>query len=355
MGSMAKSDIEDRKADHLEVVASGRADFRDQGTLLDAVRLAHQSLPEMELQDVDLSVSLFGKTLKAPLVITGMTGGTDRARDINRDLARAAQEVGVAFGVGSQRAMAEKPELSATYQVRDAAPDLVLVGNIGAVQAVHYGTSRIAELAADIGADAMAVHLNPAQELIQREGDRDFRRVLKLIGKLCADSSVPVVVKETGCGLSAQSARALKKAGVRCVDVSGAGGTSWVAVERHRAFEQSQEQRLGDELWDWGVPTAVSVHLCAREELSVIASGGIRSGLDIARAIALGATAGGLAAPVLQAHCEGGYEAVLRYLQGLVHSLRCIHLLTGCRTPGELQSAAKHISEPLRSWIHDLQ
>ncbi len=351
---MAKPGIEGRKADHIEVAASGRADFRETKTLLDCVHLVHQSLPEISVDQIDLRTEFLGKTLAAPIIISGMTGGTPEARAINRDLAQAAQKMGLGFGVGSQRAMMEKPELASTYEVRDVAPDALLIGNIGAVQAGEYGAAAVSELAKRLGADAMAVHLNPAQEMMQREGDRDFSGVLDTIRELVDTLEIPVVVKETGCGLSVQSAKSLVKVGVQQVDVSGAGGTSWVAVERHRAGAESREERLGDEYWDWGLPTALSVHACRAEGLQVVATGGIRSGLDIARALALGACAGGLAAPVLRAQRAGGLEAALEFLESLRQSLLTALLLTGCRTPSELQRVPRHTAEPLRSWIEDL-
>ncbi|HEX8108847.1 MAG TPA: type 2 isopentenyl-diphosphate Delta-isomerase, partial [Kofleriaceae bacterium] len=247
--------IAKRKADHLEVAASGRAEFV-KSTLLEHVHLFHQALPELTLDEIDLSTVLVGKRLAAPLVITGMTGGTAEAASVNRDLARAAQAAGVALGLGSQRAMAEHPELAGTYQIRDVAPDVVLLGNIGGVQAIAMGPDRVVALATQIGADAICVHLNPGQELIQDRGDRDFRGVRDAIARLVEVSPVPVIVKETGCGLSVEAARALVAAGVHTVDVSGAGGTSWVAVEAVRAAEGSDAAALGAELWDWGIPTA---------------------------------------------------------------------------------------------------
>tara|TARA_R110002096_G_scaffold44526_12_gene120404 strand:+ start:31151 stop:32209 length:1059 start_codon:yes stop_codon:yes gene_type:complete len=351
---MSTSGIEDRKADHIEVAASGRADFRNQGTLLSSVHLVHQSLPEFAVDEIDLSVSFLGKTLRAPILITGMTGGTPEAKAINKDLAAVAQEMGIAFGLGSQRAMAEKPELAATYQVRDVAPDALIIGNIGAVQARHYGVAKIRELADAVGADAMAVHLNPAQEMIQAGGDRDFRGVIDTIGELQANLGIPLIVKETGCGLSSQAAAALVRVGVSHVDVSGAGGTSWTAVERFRAAEGSVQQRLGDEFWDWGIPTAASVYACAAAKLHVVASGGIRSGVDIARAIALGATVGGLAAPVLRAQRAGGKDAAQATIAALIDSIRTTLLLTGCQSIADLQQAPKHIAPALRSWIDGL-
>ncbi|HEU4730976.1 MAG TPA: type 2 isopentenyl-diphosphate Delta-isomerase [Kofleriaceae bacterium] len=346
--------IAKRKADHLEVAASGRAEFA-RSTLLEHVHLVHQALPELALDEIDLSTVLAGKRLAAPLVITGMTGGVAEAAAVNRDLARAAQDAGIALGLGSQRAMDEHPELAASYEVRDVAPDVVLLGNVGAVQALAMGPARVIELAKRIGADAIAVHLNPGQELIQDRGDRDFRGVRDGIARLVEASAVPVIVKETGCGLSAEAARALVAAGVRTVDVSGAGGTSWVAVEAVRAAEGSASEALGNELWVWGVPTAVSVVACARAGLEVIASGGLRTGYDVARAIALGARAGGMAAPMLRAQRAGGHAAVAQRIGQITASIRAICLLTGCRAVGDLARAPRHLGAPLRAFLDDLQ
>ena len=345
--------IAKRKADHLEVAASGRAEFV-KSTLLEHVHLVHQALPELALDEIDLSTVLVGKPLAAPLVITGMTGGTAEAAAVNRDLARAAQDAGVALGLGSQRAMAEHPELAATYEIRDVAPDVVLFGNVGGVQAMAMGPARVVELARQIGADAIAVHLNPGQELIQDRGDRDFRGVRDAIARLVEASPVPVIVKETGCGLSAEAARALVAAGVHTVDVSGAGGTSWVAVETVRAADGSPAAALGAELWDWGIPTAVSVVSCARAGLEVIASGGLRTGYDVARALALGARAGGMAAPMLRAQRAGGAAGVAALIAQVIGSIRAVCLLTGCRSVGELARAPRHLGAPLRAFLDDL-
>jgi len=351
---MSSSNIEARKADHIALVLAGNAEFRKRTTLLECVQLVHQSLPELAWDDIDLRCSFLGKELQAPLLITGMTGGTQEATCINQELAEVAQEMGIAFGLGSQRAMAEAPELTPTYQVRNVAPDVLLLGNIGAVQAVRYGCERVAQLAHTIGADAMAVHLNPAQEMIQRHGDRDFRGVLACLQELAQylkkHVDIPLIVKETGCGISRQAAQALRAVGVEHVDVSGAGGTSWVAVETQRAPSQSLEEKLGNEFWDWGIPTAVSVQACVDTQLQVVASGGIRTGLDVARAIALGASLAGVAAPVLRAHQEGGKQAAKAYLEQVVQALRTSMLLTGSRTLQDLQQAPRCIEAPLSSW-----
>jgi isopentenyl-diphosphate delta-isomerase len=342
-----------RKADHLEVAASGRAEAK-RGTLLDEVHLVHQALPELAVDEVDLSTELLGKQLRAPLLITGMTGGTAEAAAINRDLARAAQAAGVAFGVGSQRARAEHPELLATYQVRDVAPDVTLIGNVGAVQALAMGAERVALLAKQIGADALAIHLNPGQELIQERGDRDFRGLVAGIAHIVATAKIPIIVKETGCGLSAEAARQLVGAGVTTVDVAGAGGTSWVAVEQLRAPEGSDAAQLGAELWDWGVPTAVSVAACHHAGLVTVASGGIRSGYDIARALALGARCGGMAAPMLRAQRAGGEAAVRQLIDRTIHAIRAVCVLTGSRSAAQLSRAPRHLGGELRAFLNDL-
>lgn len=350
---MSDPEIARRKAQHLEVAASGAADF-ERTTLLEQVHLVHQALPERALDDVDLATVLCGKALRAPVVVTGMTGGTPEAGAINRDLARAAQRAGVAFGVGSQRAMDEHPELEATFQVRDAAPDVTLIGNVGVVQARAMGAARVAELAKRIGADAMALHLNPGQELIQAGGDRDFRGVADTIRRVVDALPVPVIVKETGCGISAEAAKRLRGCGVETVDVAGAGGTSWIAVEAKRAAAGSDAEALGSELWDWGVPTAVATVAARAAGLTVIASGGLRSGHDIARAIALGATCGGMAAPVLRAQRAGGEDRAAAFLDRVIASIRSITLLAGCARAADLASAPRHLGPDLRTWLDDL-
>ena len=347
------SEISRRKSEHLEVAASGRADFQ-RSTLLEHVHLVHQALPELALADIDLTTDLVGKKLAAPLVITGMTGGTPEAAQVNRDLARAAQACGVALGLGSQRAMDEHPELADSYDVRSVAPDVVLFGNVGAVQAAHMGPARVVELGKQIGADAICVHCNPGQELVQDKGDRDFKGLIAAISRLVEMSPLPIIVKETGCGLSPEAARALAGAGVQAVDTAGAGGTSWVAVEAVRAQPGSDSAALGEELWDWGLPTAVSVVACARANLTTIASGGLRSGYDVARALALGARAGGMAAPMLRAQRAGGEAAVREAIERVVRSVRAVCLLAGVRAPIHLARAPRHLGAPLRSFLEDL-
>lgn len=348
------SDIKQRKADHIQIAARGDGDFDRKTTLLEQVHLIHQALPELDTGGIDLGCELFGRRLDAPILITGMTGGTEEAAAINRDLARAAAAANVAFGVGSQRAMSLHPELAPTYEVRSVAPDVLLLGNIGAVQAAELGADGVGELASAIGADAMAIHLNPGQELIQAGGDRDFRGLFAAISEIVLKLPIPVVVKETGCGISPRVADMLVEAQVAAIDVSGAGGTSWVAVEARRAEPGTEARALGELLWDWGIPTAVSVVAARRAGATVIASGGLRSGHDAARALALGASLAGFAAPALRAQQAGGADGVARLLDRLTQTLRAVCLLSGCRRVTDLATAPRHLGPQLVGWLHDL-
>ncbi len=346
---MAKSEIQKRKVDHLDLCATDEVAFRERTNLLEKVRLVHQSLPDLSMEELDTSVTLLGKKLSAPIVIAGMTGGTDRAGEVNHQLARIAEKRGYGFGLGSQRAMQREPETAWTYQVREHAPNVLLLGNVGVVQARDYDTETIAKLVTEIGADGLCVHMNPAMELIQPEGDRDFRGGVQTFARLVKELPVPVIAKETGNGISGETAAKLHAVGVRTVDVSGAGGTSWVGVETLRA--EGAQRALGELLWDWGIPTAASVGLCVREGMTVIATGGIRTGVDIARAIALGATAGGIARNVYKALHDHGPEGAEEYLEAVEQQLRAIMLLTGSRTVADLQKAPKTFTGELAEWL----
>jgi isopentenyl-diphosphate delta-isomerase len=278
-----------------------------------------------------------------------MTGGTPEAAAINRDLARAAEALGLGFGLGSQRAMVIAPDLTWTYRVREVAPTALVMGNLGLVQARQMSTSAIRELCASVGVDALCVHLNPSMELIQPGGDRDFRGGRETLARLHGELGLPIVVKETGAGICRRVGLTCRQLGIGAIDTSGAGGTSWVGVETRRA--DGAARRLGEELWDWGIPTAASIGLNADLGLSIIATGGLRNGQDVAHALALGATVGGLAAPCLRAHKEGGYDGVVAFLEHVIAGVRAAVFLTGCRTPGELRTAPKVIGATLRAWL----
>ena len=343
------ADIEQRKADHLDLCATDEVAFKERTTLLECVRLVHQSLPEASFDSIDTRVRLLGKELRAPLLIAAMTGGHERAAQINQELASIANELGYAFGLGSQRAMQKQPETSWTYQVRERAPDALIFGNVGVVQARDLTTETIAEMLAEVGADALCVHMNPAMELVQPGGDRDFSRGLETFQRLWAELGMPIIAKETGNGVSREVAARLRAIGIRYADTSGAGGTSWVGVETLRA--QGDGRALGEALWDWGVPTAASVRYCVEAGMTTIATGGIRTGMDVARAIALGASCAGIARNVYQALLEGGSDGARTFLRRVELELRSIMLLCGAKTIEELQQAPRVVTGELRDWI----
>lgn len=346
------SDIKNRKADHLAITASGAGGFRS-ASLLNEVNLVHNALPELDVNAIDLNTPLLGRVLSAPLMLTGMTGGTEEASAINKQLAAIAERLCIPFGLGSMRAMFVNPELTRTYQVRDVAPNVFLLGNFGVVQASQMTTAQVRSALDQLDANALCVHLNPAQEMAQPGGDRDFRGGLVAIKRLHEELGLPVLVKETGCGLSPAVVRELDALGVGAIDVSGAGGTSWVAVEAQRSSPTSLEQAVGQDFWDWGIPTAAAIGWARQQNTraTLIASGGIRTGLDAARALALGADVVGVAQPALKALKEGGPEGAERYLQGLIAGIRTACLLTGSASAKQLRYAPKVVGPNLASWL----
>jgi isopentenyl-diphosphate delta-isomerase len=342
------SDIVGRKLSHIDLCAAQDVEARG-STLLDDVQLMHDALPEMSCDEVDPSVDLLGRRLHVPILMSGMTGGAERAGEINRALATAAQKFGLGMGVGSQRAMLLHPELTDTYRVRDVAPDILLLANLGAVQARESSLADVTRVVESIGADALCIHLNPAQELVQDEGDRDFRGCLDAIRKLVRTLSVPIVVKETGCGLGPATLTRLRDSGVEWVDVSGAGGTTWTGVEALRGSRR--QQALGRELREWGIPTAACIAFAARAGFGTIASGGIRSAQDAVRALALGANAASLALPFLRAFAEGGERGVMETAESLSEAMRALMLLTGARRVEDLRHVPRVIGPQLHGWL----
>ena len=294
--------LQQRKDDHIQINLENEVRSAISSGL-EKFHFVHEALPEIKLEDVDTSLTVFGRKLAAPILISSMTGGTEQAGAINRRLAEAAQHERVAMGVGSQRAALEDPEQAETFQVRKYAPDILLFANLGAVQ-LNYGYDidhcrRVVEM---IGADALYLHLNPLQEAVQDGGDTDFSGLAGNIAQVCRRLPVPVVAKEVGWGISERTARLLTDCGVAAIDVAGAGGTSWSQVEMHRAPNEFTRE-LAATFVGWGIPTADSIQMVRRAapNTPVFASGGIRDGLDIAKCIALGATLGGMAGPFLRA------------------------------------------------------
>ncbi|MFN0063877.1 MAG: type 2 isopentenyl-diphosphate Delta-isomerase [Myxococcaceae bacterium] len=349
---MAEDTTARRKDSHLDLCATEEVEPQSNRTLLEDVRLVHCALPELSVDDVDLSVELFGKRLRAPLIITGMTGGTERAALVNRDLAALAEIFGLAFGVGSQRAMAEKPAAAVTFEVRSVAPNALVLGNIGFAQVAALGRDGLRRLRDGIGADAMALHLNAGQELTQPEGDRDFRGGYAAVGEMVAVFGDKLLVKETGCGVSPAVARRLVDLGVRAIDVSGLGGTSWVRVEQLRA--KGPQAQVGEAFSAWGIPTAAAVATVRRavgSNVKLIASGGIRTGLDVAKALALGADLGGMALPLFRAQQQGGRAAADIALQAILSGITQALLLTGSRNVTELRTQPRVVSGELKDWL----
>ena len=346
--SAQADDIAARKQSHLDLCLRDDVGSAEKSTLLEQVELVHDALPDLSLDDVDCGTRWFGKRLAAPLVITSMTGGTEQAFAINRDLARVAEECGIAFGVGSQRAMQRDPASEWTFRVRDFAPRTVLLANIGLAQARKMDTSEFRPLIEAIEADALCLHLNVAQELVQPEGDRDFRDGTATFRRLARGLGVPVIAKETGCGISREVALRLRDAGVRHVDVSGAGGTSWVRIEALRA--PSTSEGVGETFRDWGIPTAASLLQLSGLGLTLVASGGIRTGLDVAKAIALGGSLAGVALPVYQAYRRDGIAGARGYVDRLTREVRIAMALTGCRKLSELRRATRVLGPGLARW-----
>ncbi len=321
---------ERRKADHIRINLEEDVQFPNLTTGFERYRLVHQALPELDLTAVDTGVELLGKRLRVPLLISSMTGGTAAAAIINRNLAQAAQARGVAMGLGSQRAGLEQAEMAYTFRVRDVAPDILLLANLGAVQLNRgYGLEHCRRAVEMIAADALILHLNPLQEALQADGDWDWRGLLNKIAAVCRGLEVPVVVKEVGWGISEKVARWLADAGVAAIDVAGAGGTSWSAVESHRAATEAR-RRLALAFTDWGIPTAEALLQARRGApgLPLIASGGMRTGLDAAKALALGAAAVGIASPFLKAAAESA-EAVAAGIDQFAAELRIAMFCAG--------------------------
>ncbi len=321
--------IQHRKAEHLRItldedVASGLTNG------FERYRFVHQALPERDLDAIDTRQTFLGKTLRLPLLVSSMTGGTEEATTINRRLAEAAQATGIALGVGSQRSAVEQPAVAATFHVRDVAPDILLFANIGAVQLNHgYGVDECRCVVEMIGADALILHLNALQEALQPEGDYQWNGLIMRIEAVCRAVSVPVIAKEVGWGIAPNIARQLAEAGVAAIDVAGAGGTSWSQVEMHRA-RSPMAARVAAHFSDWGIPTAECVVSIAASlpTMPLIASGGLRNGVEVAKAIALGAHVCGLALPFLKAATHST-ESVLEAVEELAIPLRIAMFATG--------------------------
>jgi isopentenyl-diphosphate Delta-isomerase len=325
----ALTKTQQRKKEHLELCLDTDSVTNSSGTGLDRYRFLHNALPDLDIAELDLSTTFLGKRIKAPILISSMTGGFDLARKINRNLAAAAQELGLAMGVGSQRVALEEPAVANSFQVRDVAPDILLLSNLGAVQ-LNYGYTvdhcrRAVEM---IHADALILHLNVLQEAVQPEGNRNFKGLTEKIANICRNLDLPVVAKEVGNGISAEVAVKLKGAGVAAIDVAGKGGTSWYSVEAQRAAKEGKPAETT--FANWGIPTeeALVAVRQAVPDLEIVASGGIRSGLDIAKSIALGADLAAFGQPLLASALESS-DKVIEFLGGIIYEIKVAMLCVG--------------------------
>lgn len=350
-----KESTRNRKSEHIEISLKRNVRSRQATTGLEDVNFVHQALPQIDRDEINLTTSFFGHELSAPILVGAMTGGTEEATLINTSIASAVEELGLGMGVGSQRAALEDPELTSTYKVvRENAPKAYLIANIGAPQLVNgYGLKEAEEIVRMIKADALAIHLNPLQEAIQPEGEANYKGVLSKIRQLAENLKVPIIVKETGAGISAETATRLEEAKVDAIEVSGAGGTSWAAVEYYRAKKRRNffRARLGERFWDWGLSTAASlVEVSQSTSLKMIASGGIRSGIDVAKVLALGANLASFATPILQPATEG-VESVKEELKLIMEELKTAMFLIGAENVGSLKSTPIVLLGRTAEWL----
>lgn len=343
-----------RKIDHIRICLGEEAQAKKATTGFEDIQLVHRALPETDKTKINLSTTFLGKKFSAPIIVGAMTGGTEEAIQINASIAQAVEKLGLGMGIGSQRAAIEDQTLEKTYKVaRENAPNAFLIANVGGVQLVHgFGIKEVRRIVEMIDADAVAVHLNALQEAIQPEGQTNFRGVLAKIAEVASALDQPVIVKETGAGISAEDAKALENAGVKAIDISGVGGTSFAAVEYHRAPEKgSIHQFLGEALWDWGIPTAVSlIEVAQTVKLPLIASGGIRSGTDIAKALALNASLASIVQPILQTAVKGVKETEDK-LTFLIEELRNAMFLLGAEKISDLAKIPVVITGKTAEWL----
>jgi isopentenyl-diphosphate delta-isomerase len=341
-----------RKADHIRINLEEDVRFPRITSGLERYRFFHQALPELDLEQIDTTSTLFGHRLAVPLLISSMTGGTEQAGQLNLTLAAAAQQYGMAMGLGSQRVAVEKPDVVSTFQVRSVAPDILLFANLGAIQLNYgYGIEQCRWAVESVEADALILHLNVLQEAIQPDGDTRWAGLLGKIEEICSRLTVPVVAKEVGWGLSEQAARRLADAGVAALDVAGSGGTSWSEVEYHRA-PTAFHARVARSFADWGIPTAESLVLARRgaPELPLFASGGLRTGIDVAKCVALGASLGGIAGPLLRAAASSS-EDLNQAIRVVIAQLRISMLCSGAGTLDALRQIPLHRVDQPHTWV----
>lgn len=341
-----------RKLEHIDIVLNERVEGPST-TWLEYVFLLHHATSEVLFEDVDVRTRFLGRELKAPLLISAMTGGAPGTEEINLKLAEVAEKFGIGLGLGSQRAAIEDPRLEYTYKVaREYARSVPIIGNIGAYEFVKYDLRTIEKLVDMIEADALAIHLNLAQEIVQPEGTPNFSGLLKKLELVVEELPVPLVIKEVGQGLSYEVVKDLSSVGIKIFDVAGAGGTNWVIVEKHRARRRDNKRKelIAENLVDWGIPTAASIIEArkAAPHSTVIGSGGIRSSVDAVKALRIGADLVGIATPVLKSYFSGYLE---EYVSAFIHGIKAVLTMTGSRSLEELRGKPVVITSMLREWL----
>ena len=351
---MAK-ETRERKTDHIMISLNQNVQARNVTTGFEDINFIHRTLPEIDRQKIDLSTKVFGHKFASPLIVGAITGGTQMAAKINATIAEAVEQLGLGMGVGSQRAAIEDKKAAETFAIaRKKAPNAFLIANIGGVQLMNgYGVEEVRKIIEMIDADAVAIHLNALQETAQPEGQTNFSNVLQRIQEVAEQIDKPLIAKETGAGIAAEEAKRLEAAGAKGIDVSGAGGTSFAAVEYYRAVkhEDSSRRRLGDVFWDWGIPTAASiVEVAQTTYVPIIGSGGIRSGMDAAKALALGASLAGFSQPILRSATKGVKET-RRTLSLLIDELRNVMFLVGADSVQTLRKTPVVITGKTSEWL----
>jgi isopentenyl-diphosphate delta-isomerase len=348
------SGIEKRKLRHIRVSLEENVET-DIATGFEDIRLIHRALPEIDLDEVSTETTFFGKKLAAPLIISAITGGTEEAAKINEVLAEVAEEKQIGIGVGSQRIAIAQPETIPTFSiVREKAPSTFVMGNLGCPQlSLGWGVPEAQKCIKMVEADALALHMNPLQEAVQVDGDTNYHGVYEKIEELGKNLDTPLIMKETGAGIAWEDALKMEKAGASGLEISGVGGTSWSAVEYHIAKEVGKKKMeyLGGALWNWGIPTAISVvETTQKTDLAVISSGGIRTGVEIVKSIALGAQVGGIAKPFLEKAIEGK-DALDKHVDNIIREIQVTMFLVGASNLDDLRHVPVLIMGKTAEWL----
>ncbi len=345
----ANTDIKRRKGRHLDVCINSPGSIESPHSYFGDIRLVHHPLPELDCDMIDTSTTFLEHPLSRPFFISCMTGGSEAGARINRHLVQAAQQTGIPVGLGSMRVLLQNPELFGQFHVKPLAPDVPIWANLSAAQLQHLSAETLVEWLKRLEVQALVLHCNVGQEQVQPEGDRCFSGMLQRIQQLCETSPVPIIIKETGFGLRPQDVTSLAYAGVAALDIAGAGGTNWILVESLCC--PRPQATMAQDFADWGNPTPIVLAAMPHNYVPILASGGIRNGVDVAKSLALGATLAGLALPFVQSESSGGLDGVLELIETLTQSLKTAMLMTGNRSIADLSHTGLILSDPFISQV----